>query len=262
MSIFILIANRAIKFFGNICKVLCYPFHWCFPNKRFTIPRHARAVFSSKKCHDIPNILWQTNYTNRVSLPVYLNYLFNRLMSLGYEYRYVSDEESLSFVKTRATEQEYCAYTKLKDGAAKADLWRMLVLKYYGGVYMDIDAHLVWPLRRLIKLDDKELYILQRKKVYTNYFLASIKNNIHIEQIVKNIVRNIELAYVNKNHPSLNTYVLTGPPFMQEVLEDKKSNTRSYRHVCLQGTFTNEFFQYIDKKNGKWTRAKPEDILM
>jgi molybdenum-dependent DNA-binding transcriptional regulator ModE len=30
----------------------------------------------------------------------------------------------------------------------------------------------------------------------------------------------------------------------------------SYRHACNQGSFTNEHFQYIDKKAGKWTREQ------
>jgi len=32
--------------------------------------------------------------------------------------------------------------------------------------------------------------------------------------------------------------------------------TVSYRHACNQGSFTNEHFQYIDKKAGKWTREQ------
>ncbi len=32
--------------------------------------------------------------------------------------------------------------------------------------------------------------------------------------------------------------------------------TVSYRHACNQGSFTNEHFQYIDKKAGKWTKEQ------
>lgn len=32
--------------------------------------------------------------------------------------------------------------------------------------------------------------------------------------------------------------------------------TVSYRHAVNQGSFTNEYFQYIDKAEGKWNRQQ------
>ena len=85
-------ANRLIKVFANLIKILCYGFHFLFPNKRFTIPEHAAPMVTTHANPVIPRILWQTNYTNRVTLPVYINYLFNRLLSPTYEYRFMITE--------------------------------------------------------------------------------------------------------------------------------------------------------------------------
>ncbi len=255
MSLLIVIANRFSKIIGNIFKALCYPYHFFFPNKRFTIPTYSAAFISSKKQTLIPKILWQTNYTNQVSLPVYLNYLYNRLMSLSYEYRYVSTEDRLAFFKEHASKDLLDAYMKLNDGAAQADLWRLFVLNKVGGIYMDIDAHLVWPISRQIKSEDREL-ILLNKQHFTNYFIASQKGNSAIEETIEIIVDNI----ANKRTQG-GVYSLTGPTTFNMALEGKKVNYKFYRYVCVQGSFTNEYFQYIDKKQGKWTHANNDELL-
>ncbi len=256
MLIIKLIANRLIKILGHVSKFLCYPFHYIFPKKRFTIPSYAKPIFSSKKSSRVPRIIWQTNFTDHVSLPVYLNFLFNRLMSPSYEYHHVSTEERLEFVKEHAPTQTVQAYQKLTDGASQADLWRLLVLTTRGGVYMDIDAHLVWPLSRLIDNDAKELYMLRREQHYNNYFIASEPNSPILDRAIQIIVSNIEQKKVEKG-----VYHLTGPDVLNKALEGETVNTLLYRYVCVQGSFTNEYFQYIDKPRGKWTYADNDSLL-
>lgn len=256
MEVFILICNRLSKFLGNISKILLgHPFHFIFPNARFSIPKHSGAIFKGKT-QAIPKKIWQTNYANKVSLPIYLNYLFNRLMSLSYDYHYVSTEDRLAFIKNHTDKNTIQAYERLNDGAAQADFWRLLVLEQLGGVYLDIDAHLVFPLSKIIKQNDKELFIFKKGK-YTNYFLASKPNHIILKQAIKNIKSNIDQNKV------AGVFSLTGPvPFDDAIKQQKLTlNSKSYRFVCVQGSFTNEYFQYIDKPNGKWTHKKPEDIL-
>ena len=56
-------------------------------------------------------------------------------------------------------------------------------------------------------------------------------------------------------------YALTGPVTLNRALEHKQFNARFYRYTCVQGSFTNEHFQYIDKPRGKWTHAKNESLI-
>ncbi len=253
----ILIANRLIRLTGNIFKMLSYPFHWLFPNKRFTIPAYSPAKVrpSSPKC--IPRQIWQTNFSAKSTLPVYLNYLFNRLMSLDYEYRYVSTEERAEFVKENASERVYNAYMDLADGAAQADLWRLITIHKHGGIYMDIDATLVWPLKRILPDNDNAMYVkLKKNNHYTNFFLASEPNNPDYEQAINDIVENVENQYIEDG-----VYFLTGPMVLTKVLGDKKVISTERKLVCIQGAFTNEYFQYLDKPRSKWTHKKPKDLL-
>lgn len=255
MSFPIIIANRLIKIFGAITKGFSYIFHFFFPQKRFIIPIESDSLIQTQKDSKIPRIIWQTNYSNNASLPVYLNYIFNRIMSPTYKYRYVSTEDRLQFIKDHAPQRYYEAFAKLTDGAAQADFWRLFVLNHTGGVYMDIDAHVVWPLGYMISDQESEVF-LKNKQHYTNYFIASSKNNPILEKALEIIVENIEQKKVDGG-----VYALTGPNVLNLAIGDKGVHSRYYRITCNQGSFTNEYFQYIDKPRGKWTHAKSEDLL-
>ena len=258
MSFLLLLCNRLSKLIGNISKVfISYPFHFIFPKKRFTIPVYSKALFKGKK-QKIQKNIWQTNYSNKVSLPIYLNYLFNRLMTLSYDYHYVSTEDRLIFIKEHSDSNTIQAYERLNDGAAEADLWRLLTLKHFGGIYMDIDAHLIFPLSGIIKSADSELFILKGdSNTHTNYFIATEKEHSVLSKAVEIILSNINSDKV------IGVFSLTGPvPFSDAIEQNNQPiNDKSYRHVCVQGSFTNEHFQYIDKPRGKWTHKKPEEIL-
>jgi len=258
MKILLLTSNRISKLFGNITKIfLSHPFHFLFPKQRFTIPVYSKRLFKGKK-QAIQKHIWQTNYSNRVSLPIYLNYLFNRLMSFSYDYHYVSTEDRLEFIKNNASIEIVKAYERLNDGAAQADLWRLLVLKHFGGIYIDIDAHLIAPLSAIIKKTDKELFILKGSdNTHTNYFIAAEKNHSTLTKAIEIILENIN------NNKAVGVFSLTGPVPFSDAIEYNKlpTNSQSFRYVCIQGSFTNEYFQYIDKPKGKWTYKKPEEIL-
>ena len=246
----IFITSRIIKLLANIVKISCYLFHFIFPDKRFTLPKHSKAILKSSSPGIIPRILWQTNYTDKVSLPVYINYLFNRIMSPTFEYRFMGDDDIIDFIRTSFSTEIFDHYSKLQIGAARADFWRVLALQKHGGVYIDIDGHLVWPLESLIKPQDSELFITIRNGEITNYFLASKNDSHHLDKIISTIVTNID------NDTLKNTYDLTGPGVFNQSLDRNRVNLLPFRYVCNQGNFTNEHFQYIDKPVGKWTKEQ------
>lgn len=256
MKPIIFICNRLIKLCGHTSKMFGYLFHFIFPNKRFTIPKNSKAIIRTKNKGIIPKILWQTNFTNKVTLPVYLNYSFNRLLSPTYEYKFMGDIEIKDFVKCNFSQQIYKSFNKLNIGAAQADFWRLLVLYKLGGIYLDIDAHLVWPLELIVQSKSKELFMVSKKNHFTNHFFAASKQNPIFKKAIDLIVKNIESE---KKCDTI--YDLTGPTILNQVIEDKKVNFRLSKYTCVQGSFTNEHFQYIDKSEGKWTHVKSENLL-
>lgn len=246
------LAARIIKVIGNFLKMPCYLLYFLFPKRRFSIPHRSKPIFASGSTRRVPKIIWQTNYTDRVTTAVYLNYLFNRLMSPTFEYRFMDERERADFVKANCSSRVFESYANLQIGAAQADLWRVLVLRQFGGVYLDIDAHVVWPLGFIIKPECKELYLRHKNSALTNYFIASTKGNPHLDLVIDSIVDNIE------KRSSDEVAELTGPWVLHHALNALDLPTASYKTTCYQGTFTNEFFQYVDHPQGKWIRAQEE----
>lgn len=223
---------------------------------RFSLPAMARAFRPTQKPSVIPHIVWQTNYTDQVTLPVYLNYLFNRLMAPSFEYRFMITEARASFIRDNYPEEIFENYSKLQIGAAQADFWRLLVLQKHGGVYLDIDAHVVWPLAWIVKPEYEELFVTTKGGEISNYFIASKPDNPHLARMIEVVLNNI------KEHRIKNVYELTGPGVFNRVLDIGAVNTRYYRYTCNQGNFTNEYFQYLDKPQGKWTKEQQKiDIV-
>jgi mannosyltransferase OCH1-like enzyme len=86
--------------------------------------------------------------------------------------------------------------------------------------------------------------------------MASSPNNKHLEKTLELIVENIENKKIDRG-----VYGLTGPTVLNRAIGEQEVNHRHNRITCIQGSFTNEYFQYIDKPRGKWTHAKKEDLL-
>ncbi|MGO3207166.1 MAG: glycosyltransferase family 32 protein [Halomonas sp.] len=248
-KLLILATSRLIKLFANTLKMLNYPFYWLFPKTRFTLPEHANPLFKNNKKKSISRIIWQTNFTNKVTLPIYLNYLFNRMMAPHFEYRFMSTEARREFIN-KYYPDVLPHYNRLQIGAAQADLWRLLVLHKFGGVYLDIDAHQIWPLSQVIGSENKELYVSTRQGEFSNYFIASAPNNPNIANLVEQIVKNI------KENTLTNVFHITGPGVFNMLLDSEQVPTVSYRYAVNQGNFTNEHFQYIDKPQGKWNKEQ------
>ena len=121
---------------------------------------------------------------------------------------------------------------------------------------MDIDAHLTWPLELMIKRSFKSFFVKTKPNHYTNNFFASKKNNPFLISAITIVLGNIN----SKKHFET-IYDITGPPILNAVLESKQVNYRNANVSYANGCFTNEYFQYIDKKEGKWTHANKEDLI-
>ncbi|MBX9830083.1 MAG: mannosyltransferase [Xanthobacteraceae bacterium] len=241
---------RGTKIYGNCTKVLSYSFHLMWPRKRFSLPHHSAPLLSRPGRHRIPKVIWQTNYSDRVTIAVYFNYLCNRWLSPTYAYRFMDTGERAAFIKANFPAEVFESYSKLQIGAAQADLWRVLVLYRLGGVYLDIDAHAAWPLGFAIKPDREELFIEHRDGELSNYFMASVPGNPRLELVIKSMLDNINRA------ASDNVFELTGPAVLNRALHGLNVATTPYRLTCYQGSFTNEFFQYVDHPQGKWVHAQ------
>ena len=253
------LAGRVVKLAANAIRPIFYLHYWLLPKQRFQLANsRAKSVDSAQTINSnrrpnaglVSKIIWQTNYTNKVSLPIKAAWCWNRLLSRSYQYFFHSTEDRLAFVEQNFPGKPTELYNRLTIGAAQADLWRLMVLYKHSGVYMDIDSHLVWPLNRFIEDGTSEIFLRYKSKDATNYFIASAPSNPNIKALLDEVLYRIE------NSQSNNVYEITGPSVFQDILANKSHTWRLAQHTCLQGNFSNKFFQYLDKPQGCWTQEQ------
>ena len=182
---------------------------------------------------------------------MYLNYKFNRSLSRDFEYHYVSTEDRDEYMKNYASERVYAAFKRLTDGAAQADLWRLVVLYNEGGIYMDIDATLVQPLSKII--EGNQQVFIKNYEEFTNFFLATAPQSELFAEFIEKVVKNIENYSPTDNK---NVFYTTGPGALWEVMKSKDLPYQPHQSICIQGAFTNEHFQYMDRPRSKWIYKK------
>ena len=215
------------------------------PKARFNIPATSKPLWKDGRARMVTGVLWQTNYSDSVTLPVYVNYLWNRLMSPTFEYRFCSDDECKDFVQKYYPGDIADAYSKLQVGAARADFWRVLVWLKEGGIYVDIDAAICWPPELLLVDEQSELLILKDVGI-TNYFMASAPGNLLMKQIADRILLNIQ------ENKLKSVFDMTGPTVVDAIANREGISIEHARLVCRQGQFTSKRFQYADKVRGHW----------
>lgn len=100
-----------------------------------------------------PKIIYQT-WSSKI-LPAAIQTSIDNMLRVNsnYEYRFFDDNDMLSFVEDNYDSSVLECFTSLKIGAAKADLWRYLVLYKTGGIYIDVDSFIYGKLDDIITDD-------------------------------------------------------------------------------------------------------------
>ena len=99
----------------------------------------------------IPRRIMQTGFTFSDALRTHRDLMEGWWrINPEYAYQFFSDEQAVRFVQTHASSREQEAYGAVRTGAQKADLFRVIALRYAGGVYADADMELRRPLRDVL----------------------------------------------------------------------------------------------------------------
>ncbi len=122
-------------------------------------PPAVPAIPSLPRGDGVPRIVHQTFAT--LELPGILEENVARLLSLNpdYEYRFYDDAAMVAFIAEHYDTRVLKAFQRInpKYGAARADLFRYLVIYRCGGVYIDIKSSFERPMRETILPDDQYL---------------------------------------------------------------------------------------------------------
>ncbi len=149
-----------------------------------------------------------------------------QFMNPDWDVRYYTDDECLAWIKLHCSELME-SYLSFPIGIHRADLFRILVLYFEGGVYADLDVECIRPLDELIsRLDiEKSVYLTRDHPVherihfggrpmYMNDFMIAEPHDPLIEEILKWMLR-----CPPTNSSSANAVMDTGPGVMSSVIE-------------------------------------------
>lgn len=241
-----LVLTAIIQLLGNIAKLFFMLHFRVFPRKRYTIPARSAPLWCGKDSRKVPRIIWQTNYTDKVTLGAYANYLFNRLMAPQYEHRLLLDSDCQKFIEENFQKDTVECYGKLRIGASRADFWRVLALLKEGGVYLDVDASIVFPLDLIFDSQQTELFLSDERGEITNHFMVSCAGNAILQEIRIKIEDNI------RNKSSSDVWSLTGPGVLEHIDSLKNAAVDEKILCCKQGIWTNRALQYPESKKLHW----------
>ena len=200
----------------------------------------------------VPKVIYQT-----WKWPFY--YIQDRVMQRNptYTYEFYDDERMDEYMRQQPDHVRYC-YQQLSVGAAKADLWRYIILYEKGGIYLDIDSEITGNLDELILPTDRAIISREGNPEYFLQWMMIFEPRHPILQRVIDIcIDNIRF------HKTNNIFELTGPAvFTQAIKElteinaynmrDEYLNNR-YQHIC-------RFYKQDFAKYGKFKHENTCEI--
>lgn len=177
-------------------------------------PRHLR-MDALPEGTSIPRIIHQTFYERKLSDSLQANVDRLRELNPGWEYRFYDDDDIAAFIKGNYPPVIWEYYNRIdkRYGAARADMFRYLVMYKVGGVYLDIKSTATRPLDAVLKDDDR--FILSK------WYLPNGEYE-HFE--VNYDLRNIEGGEFQQWH----IICAPGHPFLKAVLEAVMTNIDGY----------------------------------
>ena len=110
----------------------------------------------------------------------------------------------------------------MQIGAAKADLWRYLILYKNGGVYLDLDSCFNVPLNQIIDNNDKAIITREcRSGFFVQWCLFFNKSHPILKEIIETVVDNILRCIKEKKiiNSYIELYDTTGPSAITKVIE-------------------------------------------
>lgn len=165
----------------------------------------------------IPKIIHQTFPTKHLPNALADNVDRLKAMNRGYDHRLYDDREIEDFIRTVYGKDMLNVYNLIdwSYGAARADLFRYLLVYELGGIYIDIKSSMSSPIAQSLRDDDE-------------YLLAKWRNGIgevHERAGMSGPMRRLEGGEFQQWH------VIAAPrhPYLAAVIEAVVGNVTAYR---------------------------------
>lgn len=183
----------------------------------------------------IPKVIFRTGpFTlDHVRTDV-LEYLDNAVqVNPGFTQVYFSDKDCIDFVKD-VFPQYLQDYKCIIPGAFKADVWRLMVLYHFGGVYSDVGHIFLKPIINSIDFDKNstDLVLVSDLSPWTihNAFIAAKPRNPFLLFAIKHIMK-----LVHDRQYGSSVLSITGPRALGDALKlFYQESCTTWTSLCLQ----------------------------
>eukprot|EP01084_Bolivina_argentea_P227076 383527_1 len=221
---------------------------------------------------NIPHIIWQTWTTHDI---LHENMTKNIAKNPEWKWNLVNTSEAEYFFNHNLNLTEYNilgnvtkAYFMINplNGAARADLWRYIIIWKYGGVYLDYDSICHVPLNDILKKiqNGNGIAIItyehcsfqyngQRKPTFSQWGLIYPPRHPILTKVIQTVTQNIlnKVLPTHKNFKEL-TLKITGPQIYSKIIYDIMNDPNSTIKYFIDGYSFEEKCQF-----GDWEGIKP-----
>lgn len=175
----------------------------------------------------IPKKIWQTYKLPYNQLPEYAIEATEtwRYLNPNWEYEYFTDDDVMDFVKDSFGDEWVEIFNSCPLGVMKADIWRIMILYVYGGMYTDLDTICNVPI-------DSWFNDMSDKRIILN-----AEHEVHIQQ----------WTFLSEpEHPAFN-YMLEN--IKKAFREPDYSNPHFVHAMTGPGIFTKSILEFLDMWN-------------
>jgi mannosyltransferase OCH1-like enzyme len=188
-----------------------------------------------EEVNGVPLVIYQS-YSS-LSIPPKMKDCVDKLRHANPEFKHYlySDTECLAFIKENFDQEVADAFTVLKPGAYKSDLWRYCILYKLGGVYMDIKLYTSdgvslkeilekMPEVFVLDIDDSSSMCAAKLSMYNGFMISPPRNDI-FKRCIDSIVACCKEKCYKESYLSV-----TGPCLLGSILaETASSNVEEYK---------------------------------
>ena len=149
---------------------------------------------------------------------------------------YFSDTERVQFIKTFFP-QYLSDYSSIVAGAFRSDIWRLLVLYRYGGIYSDLSMQYLSKIEEIVRSDDEFVGVVDLDpKAMLNSFIAAYPEHPLIMKMIEVVMENVHNRRYNCGFLDI-----TGPKALGRIYNAFFGN---FENPDIQrGTFTRHGFK-------------------
>ena len=214
----------------------------------------------------IPKKIHQT-YRTKDGLSVSIRGNISRLKQLnpGWEYTFYDDADVVEFIRKHYSPEILSLYNKINPthGAARADLFRYLLIYKVGGAYLDLKSSITAPFERIAQGKDYVLTHWAKRPAgmfendadfpwgeYQQWHVIGAPEHPYLKAVIDLVLDNIEnYSYQRVTHPGLDTIRTTGPvPYTIAINPIREQHSHQLYRRNKDGGLTYSIFPKMDHR--------------